>query len=149
MHKLNDIKHKKPVGWYFTGGADLPPEIAAKFEALKEKEKQFGTSEFVYHDIMSWSLCRCCYRLLLFIYGIEFSGKLAPSVQRERQQLLEEFIQAGEDWAESSIVLNNKHEHKERQRGIYKLLSREDSLLQMLCCVGFFACPKKPGLALI
>jgi hypothetical protein len=47
-------------------------------------------------------------------------------VRKERQRLFEEFVQAGENWAESSIVLNNKNTQRETQRGIYKLFSKEE-----------------------
>lgn len=57
-------------------------------------------------------------------------GTLAPAVRKERQRLFEEFVQAGENWAESSIVLNNKNTQRETQRGIYKLFSKEDLLVK-------------------
>ena len=54
------------------------------------------------------------------------SGTHAPSVRKDRQQLFEEFMQAGEDWAASSVVVNSRSSHKEQQRGIYKMFSREE-----------------------
>ena len=46
-------------------------------------------------------------------------------------------MQAGEDWAESSIVLNSQSKHQETQRGVYKLLSKEDACLPTLLNCNF------------
>ena len=51
-------------------------------------------------------------------------------MRKDRQLLFEEFVQAGEDWAQSSLVLNCSSSHKEQQRGVYKLMSKEDTLLK-------------------
>lgn len=63
--------------------------------------------------------------------GCHFSGTKAVSVKKERQKLFEEFIQAGENWADSSIVVNSSNAHIATRRGTYKLLSREEALLQL------------------
>jgi hypothetical protein len=62
------------------------------------------------------------------------SGTHAPSVRKDRQQLFEEFMQAGEDWAASSVVVNSRSSHNEKQRGIYKMFSREEPYPQPGCC---------------
>ncbi len=58
------------------------------------------------------------------------SGVHNPTVRKDRQLLFEEFVQSGEDWMRSSIVINSQSKEGQNQQGIYKLMSREESCFQ-------------------
>ena len=83
-------------------------------------------------------ICFVCLKQFEFVWpsvGV-YAGTHAMVVRRERQKLFEEFIQANENWADSSIVLNNRNTLSEKQRGVYKLFSKEDTVLhkRVLSC---------------
>ena len=42
-----------------------------------------------------------------------------------RAELFDEWIQANENWAESSIVINSRKAQIETDRGVYQLMSRD------------------------
>ena len=54
------------------------------------------------------------------------SGIHHPNVKKQRQQLFEDFVQCGEDWASSSIAFSSSQTDGVQQRGVYILMSQQD-----------------------
>ena len=51
-----------------------------------------------------------------------------------RGALVEEFLQCDGKWLESSIVINHRMTVGQRRRGEYRLMSRQDTELNFMCC---------------
>ena len=57
---------------------------------------------------------------------------MSKVARKARTALFEEFLQAGEDWAESTIVLSARRESSTMKRGKYRLMSRDESWMNLL-----------------
>ena len=59
-------------------------------------------------------------------------GANSKVARKARSAMLEEFLQAGEDWSQSSFVAVVRHAKSTTKRGKYRLMSREDSVMQLV-----------------
>ena len=103
-------------------------EVQAKFAEIQRLTKEQGN--FALH-LINVIQCIGAYSTSYVYILVPMLGSQSKEVKKLRAQLFEEFLQCDEDWSKSTMVVNSTKGSKETRRGVYKLMSRLVSQLQV------------------